>query len=402
MVVRDDNGNITHDIDEVLQKWKNDFHDLYNAKTMNGDNTNDNGINMAVPTDIMNESFTPDEILKVITKAKKGKAMGPDNIPYEVLKNNTSVELLTVFFNTCYSTGYVPTLWTKAYIKPIPKGNTMDKLIPTNYRGISLLSCVGKLYSSVINTRLLGYLETRNMLVDEQNGFRPKRACVDHLHSLTSIIRNRKLRNMDTFVCFIDMSKAFDHLNRTLLFNKLVSSINIGTNMYLAIRSLYHNTMCRIVLNNHFTDYFDVLSGVKQGDTLSTTLFAVYIDSLARDINTLDKGIDIDGRNVGILLYADDIALIASNEQDLQCMLDETFRWCKHWKMSINRTKTKVIHFRKKSKDKTKVLFKCGPNTEVEITEMYKYLGCTLHETFDYTKTAQVLSNVSSRALDFQ
>jgi len=271
MCVRCDDGSMNTNIHEVLLQWETDFHDLYNAKQVNAKENNCE-INMAVPTSLMNEMFTRDEILKVVAKAKKGKAMGPDNIPYDVLKSEVSIDMLTILFNKCYSSGYVPSLWTRAYIKPIPKGNNMDKFIPTNYRGISLLSCIGKLYSSVINSRLLGFLETHNMLVDEQNGFRSTRACVDHLYSLTSIIRNIKLMNKDTLVCFIDMAKAFDHLNRTLMFNKLAASISIGANMYSAIRGLYHNTMSRIALNHHFTDYFEVLSGVKQGDTLSMTI----------------------------------------------------------------------------------------------------------------------------------
>ena len=315
-----------------------------------------------------------------------------------MLKNDSSVDLLTVLFNKCYCSGLVPTIWNKAYIKPVPKSQTLDSRIPTNYRGISLLSCIGKLYSSVINRRLLQYLEDHKMLAEEQNGFRSKRACVDHIHSLTTIIRNRKIKNKDTFVCFIDMCKAFDHLDRQLLFNKLSSNINIGRNMFSAICGLYNNTTCRILLNEYCTDYFDILCGVKQGDTLSTTLFAIYINGLVEKIKNLSCGVDIAGYNVSILLYADDIALVAESEENLQAMLDCVNAWSEEWLMTINETKTKVVHFRKASKARTSTTFTCG-NKNISLIDSYKYLGCTLTETLDYTKTSKVLSDAGSRAL---
>lgn len=392
----DNDGNILTDTNTVLSKWRTDFMTLYNPQTHNelpqGNTT------QGVFTRNMDEPFSLNEVQKVLLKAKIRKAEGPDGIPYEVLKNQASITVLTSLFNKCYLSGRVPSLWTTSYIKPIPKNTQSDQRNPTNYRGISLLCCIGKLYSSLINKRLLDYLERHNMLVDEQNGFRPKRACIDHIHSLVSIIRNRKITNKDTFVCFVDMSKAFDCVNRNKLLNLLSNNINVGTNMHHAIASLYRNTTARIQLNGYFTDPFDILSGVKQGDTLSTTLFAIYINTLATDIKKLNKGIDIDGQNVSLLLYADDIAIIAENEENLQTVLNCLNDWCKSWKMNINETKTKIIHFRKASKDKTSFKFNCGQK-RIEVTEQYKYLGCTLNESLDLSNTARALSNAASRSL---
>ena len=235
-------------------------------------------------------------------------------------------------------------------------------------------------------------------MVDEQNGFRPRRACIDHINSITSIIRNRRNKNLDTYICFVDMSKAFDHLDRHILFNTLKNDVNIGSNIYNAIKSLYNNTCCRILLNDYSTDYFDVISGVKQGDVLSTTLFAIYINSLAKEVKSLNKGINIAGHNVSILLYADDIALISESEQNLQSMLNCLHQWCIDWRMSINQTKTKVVHFRKSNKTRTDYTFTCGTQ-DISITDQYKYLGCVLQENLDYTFTSKILSDAASRAL---
>ena len=390
----DNNGQIVCDIPAVLDHWKLEFHNLYNKSNL------ENNVDevKTVFTNNMDEPFCISEVSKAIQHAKNGKAPGPDGLPYDIFKNEASTQLLTVLFNKCYFTGLSPSIWTKAYIKPIPKSKTLDTRVPINYRGISLLCCIAKLYSATLNKRLLNYLENHTFLVDEQNGFRPKRACIDHLHSLTCIIRNRKNINMDTFVCFVDMSKAFDHLDRQLLYNTLKSCINIGQNMYSAIISLYTNTCCRIQLNNYFTEFFDVLAGVKQGDVLSTTLFAIYINSLAEKIKSMNKGINIAGHNISILLYADDIALIAENEENLQSMLHCLSDWCHTWKMNINQSKTKVMHFRRTNKQITNFTFSCGDHN-ISLIDKYKYLGCMLNEHLDYSYTAKILCDAASRAL---
>ena len=79
-----------------------------------------------------------------------------------------------------------------------------DPRIPLNYRGISLLSTVYKVYSNILNYRLIRYLEMKQCLVDEQNGFRKHRASVDHIHSVSTIIRARIATGKPTFSCFVD------------------------------------------------------------------------------------------------------------------------------------------------------------------------------------------------------
>ena len=82
--------------------------------------------------------------------------------------------------------------------------------MPTEYRGISLLSHIGKIYSQILNNRVVSYCEEIDLFCDEQNGFRQSRSCEDHIFSLTTIIRNRLKFKRDTYVAFIDMQKAFD------------------------------------------------------------------------------------------------------------------------------------------------------------------------------------------------
>ena len=120
-------------------------------------------------------------------------------------KNETMTENLLKLFNICYDSRCIPSIWRQGIIKPIPKGGAKDPFLPLNYRGITLVSCVYKIFSSLINTRVLDFLEQNKLLVDEQNGFRSGRSCSDHLFSITSIVRKRLETGSSTFCAFIDL-----------------------------------------------------------------------------------------------------------------------------------------------------------------------------------------------------
>ncbi len=183
--------------------------------------------------------------------------------------------------------------------------------------------------------------------MDEQNGFRKGRSCQDHIFTLTSVLRNRQAENKPTFAAFVDMQKAFDWVDRDLLFLKLLLN-NIDGKVYNAIKSMYTDTTASLKINKLETDWFRCESGVRQGDVLSTTLFSIFINDLAKEIKDMDIGIPIGELKLCILLYADDIVLLSENERDLQSMLDKLNEWCVKWHMKVNETKTNVIHFRNK------------------------------------------------------
>ena len=167
------------------------------------------------------------------------------------------------------------------------------------------------------------------------------------------------------------MQKAFDWVNRDLLWYKLLIH-NITGNIYWAIRSLYKNTISCVRLNNLYSNWFNVVNGVRQGDNLSPTLFGIFINDLAIEIQSLNLGISIGEHKVSILLYADDIAIISENEENLQKMLDKLNEWCKKWELVINREKSQVVNFRKKRKERSNFSFYIG-TAEIEIVEKYKY-----------------------------
>ena len=188
-------------------------------------------------------------------------------------------------------------------------------------------------------TRLQKYLELNNILVEEQNGFRASRSCIDHIFSLCTILRNRKSLGLETFLSFIDYKKAFDSVDRHLLLYKL-SRIGVVGRFYMAIQAMYSHPKSRVDLNGFETDYFDCPIGVKQGDCLSPTLFAIFINDLAHEIKDSRIGLDLDENTfVNILLYADDIVLVAKSKEDLQSLLLIVEKWCQRWRLDVNLTK---------------------------------------------------------------
>ena len=179
----------------------------------------------------LNSDLTLKEVEVAIDKTRSNKAFM--EIPNEAMKNKNAQALLHKFFSICFKSGICPTEWYKSNIKPIPKKDK-DPRDPLNNRCITIMCCVAKVYSSILNKRIQNYLEENNLLVDEQNGFRATRSCIDHIFSLCSILRNRKLQGYDTFISFVDFKKAFDSVDRTILLYK-IQQLGITGNMYHAI-----------------------------------------------------------------------------------------------------------------------------------------------------------------------
>ena len=396
------------DPDIVLNTWKSDFESLYNVPdNLNFDNVFHDQImnnvsmfekNITETSDYVNKEITFDELEKKIANLKDKKAVGFDGIPNEVLKFHNVKLSLWKLFSKYFNLSLTPTIWLKAMINPIPKGSKKDPYTPINYRGISLLSCVAKVYTGILNDRITSYCEMMDIYVDEQNGFRKGRSCEDHIYSLTSIIKNRMTSKDSTFAAFIDLEKAFDWVDRDLLMYRLLQ-YNIDGKMYKAVRAIYNHTESCIRLNNClYSDWFNVKSGVRQGDSLSPTLFSLYLNELAKQVNELNLGIKIGNRRISILLCTDEMVFLAATEADLQQMLTAMNDWCKKWRLKVNESKSNIVHFRKSRQKQTNFKFEYGGKT-IELKSEYKYLGVILDEHLTFTTCSKVLADSGGRAL---
>jgi len=404
MEIVNEDGSVNRNIDDVLQKWKNDFSNLFvrgQARDQSCPSTSvrgDSGV-FTHDTNNLNLNISILEVKKAVDKANSGKACGIDGLPIEILKNECMVSALHILFNVCFNTGVIPAEWGKVIITPIPKASTLDPRCPLSYRGIALSCAMYKLYCSILNERLYKWSEDNNIIVDEQNGFRKSRSTVDHLSSLTNLIDTRKKAKLSTFCAFIDFKKAYDFVDRDLLWNK-ISNPKIGVNgkMLSVLQSLYHNVSSCVRVNGLYTDWFNVQCGLRQGCSLSPLLFNMFVNDLAEKIKDTGKGICIDDKRISILLYADDIVLLAETEDELQCLLNILDSWCKANTMVVNPVKSNVVHFRPKSITRSAVNFICGENT-LNTTAKYTYLGLLLDEFLDFNLTAKAVAQSAGRAL---
>ena len=200
----------------VLNKWKEDFCGLLNPVSNVVDNPSlpEHLHNVASVNTGYNQPIGGDEIWAALARAKNGKAF--DQLTVEVLRNRSAVKYMHSLFNFCFDNSIMPTAWTKGVINPIPKARD-----PLSYRGITLASAMYKLFCGVLNHRIGIWSETNGLILDEQNGFRKGRSCLEHLSTLTCIAETRLKHKQSTFITFVDFSKAYDRIDRRLLWVKL-------------------------------------------------------------------------------------------------------------------------------------------------------------------------------------
>ena len=317
--------------------------------------------NINLDNSSLNSPFTIEELRKGIKALKNGKASGHDKIVNEMLKASNDMMLLAYvkLFNIILDTGHIPDNWTIGIIKPIFK-NKGSKNDTDNYRGITLLSCLGKLFTATLNTRLTNFLEDNMLLLENQAGFRSEYSTNDHMFTLKSIIDLYLSSGRRLFCAFVDYRKAFDTVNRTALWKKLLS-YNISGKIFRAITNLYKATKSCISHKGKMSSFFYSNVGVRQGENLSPLLFAIFLNDTedffrqhngGTSLKLIEK-LDKDSRNgefdtflkLFVLMYADDTILLADNEIDMQKLLDSLHAFCEHNKLQLDTDKTKVMGF---------------------------------------------------------
>ena len=268
---------------------------------------------------------------------------------------------------------------------------------PLKYRGLALQCCMYTILSSILNARIVKFVEENELIVNEQNGFRSGRSCAHHVFTLINLIRNKCKTKENIYATFVDFRKAFDVVNLGLLYHRL-ESIGIDGMLLKLIKSVYTNTRNYIRINDDLTSSLSSSKGLRQGDNLSPTLFSLYINDLISRLKKMNVGVKFGSDFINVLAYADDIVILAETEDDLQTLLNATQQWCNEWQVLINYHKTKVVHFRKKTSIESAYEFKLG-TTVVSKVNQYRYLGVTLNYHLDENSIAEALSDSGSRAL---
>ena len=283
---------------------------------------------------------------------------------------------------------HIPRDWARGIIFPLHKEG--DPRVPDNYRGITLLSVVGKIYAMVLNNRVKRWCDERNVLVDEQAGFRMRRSTVDQTFILSELIRARRKKGLKTYCAFLDIKKAYDKVWRDGLWKRLIE-VGITGKMWRVLHNLYSVVESCVLVGADRTEWFSLDAGLRQGCILSPILFAVFIDGLARAVKAAGTKQTLADLNVNILLFADDLVLIGHNRQDLQKLLDLVFGYSQKWRFQFNTAKSKVVVFRRGSKLAKNDVFFMGLD-ELDIVDSIKYLGVDFQSNLSWNSTKDRLA----------
>ena len=314
-----------------------------------------------------------EEILKIVKNVNIYKASSIPDLSSRILKDAFLVLVphLTYMINLSFSTGIFPQKWKVANIVPLQKSG--DPTDVNNLRPISLLPLPGKIIERVVHTQLSEYLEHCKLLNEHQGGFRKGHSTVNTVSEFTDDILLNINQNKCTLAAFIDLRKAFDTVNHTILLRK-TELLGVHPGIIEWLKSYLIGRIQRTSANNCISQDRVVVCGVPQGSILGPLLFLIYIN-------------DIDGqaKDCKIKIYADDTVAYASSDNPreafkwVQAELNRLQGWCKKNQLTINISKTKGMLFGTKKMIQNNQLkhFKIGIE-ELGYVTSYPYLGVKL------------------------
>lgn len=256
------------------ETWKDYFDAIYPPRDKPYDTFTD------VRHPLLDAPITQDEIILSLSKCKLNKAPGPDGIRsefYKYLPDNWLL-FLECLFNRILESESFPTSWTEIHATMIHKKG--DKNNPSNYRCISLVNSITKIFTQILYDRLTQWAEESRVLPEFQSGFRRNRGCRDNVFILNSIIQiklSQPKRNLYAFV--IDFVRAFDSIKHSLLWKKLFK-IGVSGKFIRLCQSLYNRANISVRCQSGVSEKVDVTEGVLQGEILSPLFFALFLSDI--------------------------------------------------------------------------------------------------------------------------
>lgn len=306
-------------------------HDRTILRTLNG-----------MSRDDPNEDFDPiemAELTEILGTLRPFKAPGVDGIPNILLKQLPigTLEKLCDMYNACLRHNHWPAVFKLARVTPIPKPGK-DKARTENYRPISLLNNLGKLFEKLIHRRITEFVTENDILNAEQFGFRPQHSTSHQVLRVANHIRDNRAQHRSTGMVLFDIEKAFDSVWHDGLTFKL-RKLGFPQYLYRMVREFTADRSFEVHVFGAKSAPRAIPAGLPQGSILSPTLYSIYVSDLKLD------------RHSNSACYADDTAVYASANRTvtickrLQRTLTRVEKYCAKWKIKINPVKTQAILF---------------------------------------------------------
>jgi len=306
-----------------------------------------------------------------IDKLKINRAPGVDNVTSSMLKlaGPEALNCLTSLINGILHEGQVPEVLNTGKMTLIDKKK--PSLQVSGKRPLTVSSVILNLVTKIIHSRMDKICETEGFYGTTQFGFRKGRSTSDCVFILLAAIRRAKKRNHTVSLAFCDIAKAYDSVNRELLYLKL-DSLGFGGKVKQIIQSMYYNDNVRVRLCGGLSNPLWFTRGVKQGCVLSPLLFSLYVSGLGKVLHSMKEGVHFSGMTISALFFADDLVLISrTKRRGMNRLLRAVQKYCTEMDMKLAVEKTVILSYG--SNQNSWRVSDSGPDIEAALVA--KYLG---------------------------
>ena len=335
------------------------------------------------------------EVLQIINSLDANKSTGPDNIPVKLLKL-TAVLIaspLSKLYNKSLELGIYPSKFKEANIKPIFKNKGSPSEL-TNYRPISLLSSLSKVFEKIVHKHLYAHLSQNNLLTDKQSGYRRDHSAEQQLLYLTHNLYKALDSGNDFTAIYLDISKYFDKIWHEGLLFKCRHEFGITDSLYNWLKSYLSDRRQRVQIGDTFSKTEIVNAGCPQGSVLGPLLALIYLDNLSTRTQN------------DILFFADDVSLYAPHTKDnlnktqtsLQNDLNEIQKYGEEWAITFNTSKTIQQTF-SRSQQNTPPALKFGDDI-IPIRENHAHLGMSFSKDLRFHQHINEICKKVNRTLN--